>query len=54
MPAEDDEKGNDKLMLKAQDALLRKMVLAMCKDLRVVILRLEPPADASLLCDEKG
>ena len=27
-------------MLKAQDALLRKMVLAMCRDLRVVILRL--------------
>ena len=40
MPAEDDEKGSDKLMLKAQDALLRKMVLAMCRDLRVVILRL--------------
>ena len=40
MPAEDDEKGADKLMLKAQDALLRKMVLAMCRDLRVVILRL--------------
>lgn len=30
----------DKLLIKAQDALLRKMVLAMCKDLRVVILRL--------------
>lgn len=40
MPAEDDEKVADKLMLKAQDALLRKMVLAMCRDLRVVILRL--------------
>ena len=40
MPAEDSEKVADKLMLKAQDALLRKMVLAMCRDLRVVILRL--------------
>lgn len=40
MPAEDSEKVADKLMLKAQDALLSKMVLAMCRDLRVVILRL--------------
>ena len=40
MPIAEDEKGEDKLMLKAQDALLRKMVLAMCRDLRVVILRL--------------
>ncbi len=30
----------DKVAVAAQDALLRKMVLAMCKDLRVVILRL--------------
>lgn len=35
-----EEAAEDKLLLKAQDALLRKMVLAMCKDLRVVILRL--------------
>ena len=34
------DKPADKLLIQAQDALLRKMVLAMCKDLRVVILRL--------------
>ena len=33
-------KQTDKMLLEAQDKLLRKMVLAMCKDLRVVILRL--------------
>ena len=36
----DPDKPADKLLIQAQDALLRKMVLAMCKDLRVVILRL--------------
>ncbi len=40
LPTDDAGKPADKLMLKAQDALLRKMVLAMCRDLRVVILRL--------------
>lgn len=36
----DGEKGADKLLLQTQDQLLRKMVLAMCSDLRVVLLRL--------------
>ena len=36
----DDEKSPDKLLIQDQDQLLRKMVLAMCGDLRVVLLRL--------------